>query len=99
MKMKQIEFYETSAYKIQKPGNYREENIQHTEYGESLKSIIYELELRLDKVDCSLVCGNEVATIKRNHDIRMLQSKLIVFGEKQTETKRTKWTKINTQIK
>ena len=28
---------ETSAYKIQTPGNYPEENIQHTEHGESLK--------------------------------------------------------------
>jgi hypothetical protein len=30
-------FSETSAYKIQTPGNHPEENIQHTEYGESLK--------------------------------------------------------------
>jgi hypothetical protein len=29
---------ETSAYKIQTSGNYPEENIQHTEHGESLKS-------------------------------------------------------------
>jgi hypothetical protein len=29
---------ETSPYKIQTPGNYPEENIQHTEHGESLKS-------------------------------------------------------------
>ena len=29
---------ETSAYKIQTPGNYPEENIQHTGHGESLKS-------------------------------------------------------------
>jgi hypothetical protein len=29
---------ETSAYKIQTPGNYPEENIQHTEHGKSLKS-------------------------------------------------------------
>jgi hypothetical protein len=28
---------ETSAYKIQTPGNYPGENIQHTEHGESLK--------------------------------------------------------------
>jgi hypothetical protein len=27
-----------SAYKIQMPGNYPEENIQHSEQGESLKS-------------------------------------------------------------
>jgi hypothetical protein len=38
MKMKQTECSETSAYKIQTPGNYPEENIQHTEHGESLKS-------------------------------------------------------------
>jgi len=31
---------ETSAHKIQTPGNYPEENIQHTEHGESLKSTV-----------------------------------------------------------
>jgi len=40
MKMKQAECSETSAYKIQRSGNYPEENIQHTEHGESLKSRI-----------------------------------------------------------
>jgi len=29
---------ETSAYKIQKPGSYPEENIQHSKHGECLKS-------------------------------------------------------------
>jgi len=29
---------EMSEYKIQTPGNYREESIQHSEHGESLKS-------------------------------------------------------------
>jgi hypothetical protein len=38
MKTEQTECSETSAYKIQTPGNYPEENIQHTEHGESLKS-------------------------------------------------------------
>ena len=28
---------ETSAYKIQTPGNYPEENTQHTEHGESFE--------------------------------------------------------------
>ena len=28
---------ETSAYKLQTPGNYPKESIQHTEQGESLK--------------------------------------------------------------
>jgi len=40
MKMEQTECSETSAYKIQTPGNYPEENIQHIEHGESLKSRI-----------------------------------------------------------
>ena len=35
--MEQTECSETSAYKIQTPGNYPKENIQHTEHGESLK--------------------------------------------------------------
>jgi len=38
MKMEQTERSETSAYKIQTPGNYPEESIQHSENGESLKS-------------------------------------------------------------
>jgi len=38
MKMEQIGCSETSAYKIQTPGNYPEESIQHSERGESLKS-------------------------------------------------------------
>jgi hypothetical protein len=39
--MEQTLCSETSAYKIQTPGNYPEENIQHTEHGESLKSRIH----------------------------------------------------------
>ena len=37
MKMEQTECPETSAYKIQRQGNYPEESIQHSEHGESLK--------------------------------------------------------------
>jgi len=33
---------ETSAYRIQKPGNYPEGSIQHSEHGEILKSRIYD---------------------------------------------------------
>jgi hypothetical protein len=40
IKMEQTECSETSAYKIQTPGNYPEEIIQHSEHGESLKSRI-----------------------------------------------------------
>jgi len=38
MKMEQKACSETSAYKIQPPGSYPEETIQHSEHGESLKS-------------------------------------------------------------
>ena len=38
MKTEQTERSETLAYKIQTPGNYPEESIQHSEHGESLKS-------------------------------------------------------------
>jgi len=34
---------ETSEYKIQTPGNYTEENMQHLEQGESLKSRIVQI--------------------------------------------------------
>jgi len=40
MNIKQTECSKTSAYKIQTPGNYPKENIQHTEHSESLKSRI-----------------------------------------------------------
>jgi len=46
MKMEQTECSETSAYQIQTPGNYPEENIQHTEHGESFKSRIQLILLR-----------------------------------------------------
>jgi len=36
--MEQTECSEMSAYKIQMSGNYPEENLQHTEHDESLKS-------------------------------------------------------------
>jgi len=32
------ECYETSEYKIQTPGSYPEESIQHSEHGENFKS-------------------------------------------------------------
>jgi hypothetical protein len=38
MKMEETECFETSAYKIQAPGNYLEESVQRSEQGESLKS-------------------------------------------------------------
>jgi len=38
--MEQTVCSETSAYKIQMPGNYPKESTQHSEHGESLKSRI-----------------------------------------------------------
>jgi len=40
MKTEQTECSETSAYKVQTPGNYPEESIKHTEQGENFKSRI-----------------------------------------------------------
>jgi len=42
MKMEQTECSEMLACKIQMPGNYSEESIQHSEHGESLKSTVSE---------------------------------------------------------
>jgi hypothetical protein len=42
MKMEQTECSKTLAYRIQRPGNYPEENIQHSEQGDSLKSRIFD---------------------------------------------------------
>jgi len=41
VKMEQTECPQTSAYKIQTPGNYPEESIQHSDHGESLKSRMF----------------------------------------------------------
>ena len=38
MKMEQTERSETSAYKIQVPGNHPKQRIQHSEHSKSLKS-------------------------------------------------------------
>jgi len=40
MKVEQIECSETSAYKIQTPGNHPKESIQRSGHGESLKSSV-----------------------------------------------------------
>jgi hypothetical protein len=40
MEMEETECSEMSAYKIQTPGNYPEENIQRSEHGKNLKSRI-----------------------------------------------------------
>jgi len=50
MKMEETVCFETSAYKIQTPGNYTNESIQHSEHGESVKSRIFSLIKRLAKL-------------------------------------------------
>jgi hypothetical protein len=49
MKMEQIEYTETSAYKIQRPGNYPEENIQHTRKYINLRKTLFFLTRELLK--------------------------------------------------
>jgi hypothetical protein len=63
MKMEQIECSETSAYKIQTPGNHPEENIQHTEHGESLKS----------KRHCACECYSDKLKTGMNNIIILVQ--------------------------
>ena len=53
--MKMEQGPETSAYKIQTPGNYPEESIQHLEHGESLKSGIFHLLFVLCRLTLLLV--------------------------------------------
>jgi hypothetical protein len=55
MKMEQTECSETLAYKIQTPGNYPAESIQHSEHGESLKSRMGWPAAGLPKVLCPFV--------------------------------------------
>jgi hypothetical protein len=57
MKMEQTECFETSAYKIQTPGNYPEENIKHTENGESLKSDMFACNF------CKILKCNNLSTV------------------------------------
>jgi hypothetical protein len=49
-----------SAYKIQTPGNYPEESIQHSEHGESLKSRVSKPTLFTD--DTSIIFSNSEST-------------------------------------
>jgi hypothetical protein len=58
MKMEQTECSETSAYKIHTSGNYPEENIQHSQQGERLKSrVFYFYVLVILRMVPIVVCG------------------------------------------
>ena len=62
MKTEQTECSETSAYKIQTLGNYPEENIQHTEHGENLKSRITIKSFKNFVLNlCGYTAGNQIA--------------------------------------
>jgi hypothetical protein len=50
--MEQIECFETSAYKIQTPGNYPEENIQQFTY----------LPMKMEQRDCSKTSAYKIQT-------------------------------------
>jgi hypothetical protein len=63
MKMEQTEYSETTAYKIQTPGKYQEESIQHSEHARSLKSRI----ALPDFVD-TFQFGKKCITIDTSHE-------------------------------
>jgi len=67
MKMEQTECSETSAYKIQTPGNYPEESIQHSEQGESLKLITKSMITR----NSSLLFFKNVQNCKESCDLNV----------------------------
>jgi len=60
MKMEQTECSVTSAYKLQTPGNYPKERIQHSEHGERLKSRIYEISRTVYKTVRALVKNDTI---------------------------------------
>jgi hypothetical protein len=65
--MEQTDCSETSAYKLQTPGNYPKESIQHLEHGESLKSRMNARSfVRLPLVDNQrhFICGIKIVQIK-----------------------------------
>jgi len=56
MKMEQTVCSETSAYKLQEPGNHLKESIQHSVHGESLKTgllffSVFSKTLKIPEVD------------------------------------------------
>jgi hypothetical protein len=82
MKMEQTECSETPAYKIQTPGNYPKEIIQHSEHGESLKSRTIHCTLKfiiLEKVLMhyfpTVLCEN------LNNNIPLTTNKWYIFGQ------------------
>jgi len=50
---------ETSTYKIQTPGNYPEESIEHSEHGDSLKSRIHVKNLNFAELNVNISSSAE----------------------------------------
>jgi hypothetical protein len=73
MKMEQTECSETLAYKIQMPGNYPEESIQHSECGESLKSRV------LKMVACIRNSSEKSYTYLKSKTALPVSGQLLVF--------------------
>ena len=76
--MAQSECSQTSAYKIQKPGNRPKERIQHSEDDESLKSekcpfcSIFRIKPQIKKGE-TLYCINNNNTNNNNHIASLVQ--------------------------
>jgi hypothetical protein len=83
MKMEQTECSETSAFKIQTPGNYPEASIQHSEHGGSLKSrkclafTANQTAIRVSRTGLSSIANiPTLGTIHTEHDGRHWQQKV-----------------------
>ena len=73
MKMEQTQCSETLAHKIQTPGNYPEESIQHLEHGELLKSRITERNPPSVQNVCNFSLESQILYYPTNaHSIRII---------------------------
>jgi hypothetical protein len=82
MKMEQTECSETLAYKIQTPGNYQEENKQHTVLFETRKAT--KCSKNLCKIECIILkCTLEkcsATNIKQTHLVQN-ERQMLIFAE------------------
>ena len=74
---------ETSAYKIQAPGNYPEESIQHSEEGESFQSRTIILPIVLYE------CETWSLALREERRLRAFENRVLmrIFGPKMDEVK------------
>jgi hypothetical protein len=78
---------ETSAYKIQTPGNYPNESIQHSEHGESLKSRISIFLSDFNQIWSSLTGFCKSPPISYLMEIRLVGATLILADGRTDMTK------------